>query len=156
MAKPDDKKAKRKLDEKLDEALRDTFPGSDPVSFTEPAPAKERDVIPPILEEYATEVREPVGYRRTDAEIAEEIRQALADDVGLDAHAVHVEVKNGEVRLRGTVRHCADMRRAEGHACAVMGATSVQSELQPIDRSDEEPPIASGVAAKMGKPDYDV
>jgi hypothetical protein len=44
MAKPDDKKAKRKLDDKLDQALRDTFPGSDPVSFTEPAPAKEQDV----------------------------------------------------------------------------------------------------------------
>jgi hypothetical protein len=44
MAKADDKKAKkRKLDEKLDEALMDTFPGSDPVSFTEPAPAKNQD-----------------------------------------------------------------------------------------------------------------
>jgi hypothetical protein len=43
MAKPHDETKKRKLDEKLDEALRDTFPGSDPVSFTEPAPVKEHD-----------------------------------------------------------------------------------------------------------------
>jgi hypothetical protein len=44
MAKADDNKAKkRKLDEKLDEALKDSFPGSDPVSLTEPAPAKEQD-----------------------------------------------------------------------------------------------------------------
>ena len=42
--KPDnDDKAKRKADEKLDQALKDSFPGSDPVSFTEPAPVKEGD-----------------------------------------------------------------------------------------------------------------
>ena len=43
MAKPDDKSTKRKLDEKLDQALKDSFPGSDPVSFTEPAPVNEED-----------------------------------------------------------------------------------------------------------------
>ena len=31
------------LDEKLDRALEDTFPASDPVSITEPAPAKKKD-----------------------------------------------------------------------------------------------------------------
>ena len=31
------------LDKKLDEALEGTFPGSDPVSFVEAAPVKERD-----------------------------------------------------------------------------------------------------------------
>ena len=45
MANADDTKGKkRKLDDKLDQALMDTFPGSDPVSFTEPAPVKEQDV----------------------------------------------------------------------------------------------------------------
>lgn len=29
-----------KLDKKLDQALQDTFPASDPVSFTEPGPAR--------------------------------------------------------------------------------------------------------------------
>jgi hypothetical protein len=43
MARPDNDKVKRKLDEKLDQALKDSFPGSDPVSFTEPAPVKEED-----------------------------------------------------------------------------------------------------------------
>jgi hypothetical protein len=37
------KNAKQKVDEKLDQALEETFPGSDPVSFIEPAPVKEQD-----------------------------------------------------------------------------------------------------------------
>lgn len=35
--------AKKKLDKKLDEALKGTFPGSDPVSFIEAAPVNEQD-----------------------------------------------------------------------------------------------------------------
>jgi hypothetical protein len=39
-AKPlSDKEKKEKLDKKLDEALNDTFPSSDPVAISEPAPA---------------------------------------------------------------------------------------------------------------------
>jgi hypothetical protein len=34
---------KRAEDEKLDRALKDTFPASDPVSFIEPAPKREND-----------------------------------------------------------------------------------------------------------------
>lgn len=34
--------AKAKIDDKLDEALQDSFPASDPVSFLEPAPARPR------------------------------------------------------------------------------------------------------------------
>jgi hypothetical protein len=34
---------KRRTDEKLDRALKDTFPASDPVSFIEPAPRNEND-----------------------------------------------------------------------------------------------------------------
>jgi osmotically-inducible protein OsmY len=108
----------------------------------------------PILEEYVTEVR--VGFRRPDDEIAEEVRNVLADDVGLDARAIHVEVKDGKVKLSGVVRTCADLRRAEGHACAVIGTTSVQSELQPLDTSEaRESPSETGAAGRMGKPEYD-
>jgi hypothetical protein len=35
--------AKKALDKKLDEALKDSFPGSDPVSFVEAAPVTEQD-----------------------------------------------------------------------------------------------------------------
>ena len=34
-----DKQKKEKLDKKLDEALEDTFPDSDPVAISEPGPA---------------------------------------------------------------------------------------------------------------------
>jgi hypothetical protein len=38
-----ERRLKAKIDEKLDQALRDTFPASDPVSFLEPVPAKDAD-----------------------------------------------------------------------------------------------------------------
>lgn len=42
-AKPTDSKSgeKRRLDEALEEGLEETFPGSDPVNVTQPAPSKE-------------------------------------------------------------------------------------------------------------------
>jgi hypothetical protein len=35
-----DKKDKTEQDKELDEALKESFPGSDPVSITQPAPSK--------------------------------------------------------------------------------------------------------------------
>uniref|UniRef100_Q07IZ0 Uncharacterized protein n=1 Tax=Rhodopseudomonas palustris (strain BisA53) TaxID=316055 RepID=Q07IZ0_RHOP5 len=35
-----DKKNKQEQDKELDEALQESFPGSDPVSITQPAPSK--------------------------------------------------------------------------------------------------------------------
>jgi hypothetical protein len=35
-----DKKTKKEQDKELDEALKESFPGSDPVSITQPAPSK--------------------------------------------------------------------------------------------------------------------
>lgn len=107
-------------------------------------------------EDHAPEVREPGGYRHSDADIARELRECLADDVGLDSRGIEVDVKQGEVTLSGTVRHCADMKRAEAHACAVPGVVQVRNALQ----AKEPVPSASpeqrgGAAAKMGKPGYE-
>ena len=55
-------------------------------------------------EDHAPEVREPGGYRHSDADIGRELRECLADDVGLDSRGIEVEVKNGEVTLSGSVR----------------------------------------------------
>lgn len=41
---------KAKIDDKLDQALRDSFPASDPVSFLQPAPAKGGDRKLPVVE----------------------------------------------------------------------------------------------------------
>jgi osmotically-inducible protein OsmY len=107
-------------------------------------------------EEYAPEAREPEGFRRSDEEIAREIAERLADDVGLDANGIDVSARHGEVTLRGTVRHCGDIRRAEGHACSVAGVTRIKSELVAQEEPIEPPdPAAGGAAAKMGKPRYE-
>jgi osmotically-inducible protein OsmY len=107
-------------------------------------------------EDHAPEVREPAGYRHSDADIARELRECLADDVGLDSRGIEVGVKNGEVTLSGTVRHCADMKRAEAHACAIPGVIQVRNGLQPEEPlpspASEQP---GGAAAKMGKPGYE-
>jgi hypothetical protein len=38
---PDEIKEKRRLEEALEEGLEETFPGSDPVNVTQPAPSRE-------------------------------------------------------------------------------------------------------------------
>ena len=42
--KPSPQDEKRKLDDKLDEALKDSFPGSDPVAMSEPAGERPRKI----------------------------------------------------------------------------------------------------------------
>jgi osmotically-inducible protein OsmY len=107
-------------------------------------------------EEYAREAREPQGYRRTDEEMAREICERLADDVGLDAGGVYVEVRQGEATLHGVVRHCADIPRAERHACAVVGVTCVRNDLTARETSEQaRRPAVVGAASKMGKPTYE-
>jgi osmotically-inducible protein OsmY len=107
-------------------------------------------------EDHLPEVREPTGYLHPDADIAREVRERLADDVGLDSRGIRVEVKNGEVTLSGPVRHCADMKRAEAHACAVSGVVLVRNDLQPKEPLPAPAPDQPvGPAAKMGKPRYE-
>jgi len=107
-------------------------------------------------EDYVPEVREPAGYRHSDADIARELRERLADDVGLDSRGIEVEVKNGEVTLSGAVRHYADMKRAEVHACAIPGVVQVRNDLQPNEPwPSAAPEQPGGAAAKMGKPGYE-
>ena len=107
-------------------------------------------------EDHLPEVREPAGYRHTDAEIARELRECLADDVGLDSRGIEVEVRQGEVALSGTVRHCADMQRAEAHACAIRGVVVVRNGLQPKEPLPAPAPgQRAGAAAKMGKPGFE-
>jgi osmotically-inducible protein OsmY len=107
-------------------------------------------------EDHLPEVREPAGYRHADADIARELNECLADDVGLDSRGIEVEVRHGEVILSGTVRNCADMQRAEAHACAIPGVALVRNGLQPKEPSPSPAPERrAGAAAKMGKPGYE-
>jgi hypothetical protein len=50
--KPSSRDEKRRLDDKLDEALKDTFPDSDPIAISEPAgeePQPPRKPAEPVL-----------------------------------------------------------------------------------------------------------
>lgn len=107
-------------------------------------------------QDHLPEVREPEGYRRSDAEIAKELGECLDDDVGLDARGVEFEVKEGTVLFSGIVRNEADIKRVEGHACALPGVTVVRNDLRcqqagPVSQ-DNSP---AGAASKMGKPSYE-
>lgn len=41
---------KARIEDKLDQALKDSFPASDPVSFLEPVPMKDSDRKLPVVE----------------------------------------------------------------------------------------------------------
>lgn len=111
-------------------------------------------------EEYAPEVREPAGYRHSDASIKEQVCRLLALDDGLDDSGIVVEVRSGEVTISGSVRQSADMHRAEQHACATEGVKLVRNALAP-DESPSDTSFAidgeqpAGAASKMGKPGYE-
>jgi osmotically-inducible protein OsmY len=79
--------------------------------------------------------RGPKGYKRSDARIEEDVNDRLTDDPYLDASDVHVQVKDSEVTLSGTIRRREDKRRAEDLAELVLGVTHVQNNLRvkPLD-----------------------
>ncbi|MBI1682594.1 BON domain-containing protein [Caulobacter hibisci] len=84
--------------------------------------------------------RGPKGYRRSDERIREDVSDRLTDDGWLDASAIEVLVKDGEITLNGTVHARDDKRRAELLAESVSGVDHVQNNLR-LDR---------GVEAKTG------
>jgi len=76
--------------------------------------------------------------RRTDAEIAEEIRRRMVWDVWLDPGLIAVAVRNSRVTLQGVVGSLAEKRRAYEDAW-VAGVTAVDDQPLAIDwsRRDE-------------------
>lgn len=74
--------------------------------------------------------RGPKGYRRSDDRVQEEVCEALKRDSEVDATNVEVEVKDGEVMLRGTVASRREKRLAEDCVEAVSGVENVQNHLR--------------------------
>ncbi|HET9055074.1 MAG TPA: BON domain-containing protein [Cyclobacteriaceae bacterium] len=72
----------------------------------------------------------PKGYKRSDERIREDINDRLSDDDSLDASEIEVDVKNGEVILRGTVSERSDKRRAEDVAESVSGVSNVENRIR--------------------------
>ena len=57
---------KAKIDDKLDQALKDSFPASDPVSFLAPVPMNDSDRKLPVVEA-ADDGRRPARTRKAKA-----------------------------------------------------------------------------------------
>ncbi|HZG68719.1 MAG TPA: BON domain-containing protein, partial [Herpetosiphonaceae bacterium] len=74
---------------------------------------------------------------RPDAEIAEDVRQALYDDPafheGADFFSMRVVVRDGVVELHGNVRNSTRRREAELIARRIRGVLDVRNELIPDD-----------------------
>ena len=88
--------------------------------------------------------RGPKDYRRTDERILEDISERLWDDDYIDASDVTVEVKDGEVTLRGNVDQRRVKHRIEDIADACGGVKDVHNEIRVQPRN--EWPYDKGVA----------
>ncbi len=82
--------------------------------------------------------RGPKGYRRTDARIAEDVNDRIADDPYVDGREMEVHVSDGEVTLNGYVDSRSAKRRAEDVADSVSGVTHCQNNLRVRRRAEAE------------------
>jgi hypothetical protein len=80
--------------------------------------------------------RGPRTYQRSDERIREEVNERLTDDPRVDASDIDVEVRNGEVFLRGRVDERRDKRAAEEIVENLPGVKDVRNELR-VERSSE-------------------
>jgi osmotically-inducible protein OsmY len=74
--------------------------------------------------------RGPKGYQRSDERLREEVSDRLMADDQVDASDIEVEVRDGEVRLTGTVPDRWAKRRAEDCAEQVMGVRDVMNQIR--------------------------
>jgi hypothetical protein len=74
--------------------------------------------------------RGPRNYRRSDERIREEVNERLTDDPRVDASDIEVEVRDGEVILRGRVDERRDKRTAEEVVENLPGVKDVRNELR--------------------------
>ena len=74
----------------------------------------------------------PPSILHTDDEIAEDVRLALLRDAGTNplSPSIRIAVRNGVVRLRGTVQTLDDAEQAEAVASSVPGVVEVREELE--------------------------
>lgn len=74
--------------------------------------------------------RGPKGWRRSDERILEDVNERLTQHPDIDAFEIEIEVKNGEVLLRGSVGDRHEKRMAEDVAENVSGVRNVRNELR--------------------------
>jgi osmotically-inducible protein OsmY len=72
----------------------------------------------------------PKGYTRTDERIKEDVHERLTEDASVDASEIEVDVKNGEVFLKGTVNSRQEKRRAEDVIENISGVKNVENHIK--------------------------
>jgi hypothetical protein len=72
----------------------------------------------------------PRGYRRSDANIEEDVCDLLTQHGKIDASDIEVKVENGEVTLTGKVNDRRSKRLAEDLAESISGVTDVHNHLR--------------------------
>ena len=78
--------------------------------------------------------RGPRNYRRSDERIREDVSEILTQHGQIDASDVEVDVRDGEVTLRGTVDSRRSRRMAEDAVEDVPGVRDVQNQLRVSER----------------------
>ena len=72
----------------------------------------------------------PKGYKRSDARILEDVSERLMENGHIDASDIEVDVRSGEVILKGSVANRQMKRLAEDVAASVLGVKDVQNQLR--------------------------
>jgi osmotically-inducible protein OsmY len=72
----------------------------------------------------------PKGYTRTDERIKEDVHERLTEDGQIDASDIEVDVKSGEVFLKGTVKNRQEKRRAEDIIENISGVKNVENHIK--------------------------
>lgn len=71
----------------------------------------------------------PKGYQRSDERIKEEVCERLTWHGQIDASNIEIDVKDGEVTLRGQVEHKYEKRMAEDIIESIHGVKDIQNEI---------------------------
>lgn len=74
--------------------------------------------------------RGPKGYQRSDERIREDVSERLAEHGWVDASGIEVDVKDGEVTLKGSVSERNQKRMAEYAIDDVPGIREVHNEIR--------------------------
>ena len=92
----------------------------------------------------------PKGYQRSDDRIREEVSDELMAHGDIDASEIEVDVKGGEVILKGTVDSREAKRMAEDVAERIQGVRDVTNQIR-VSKSGSESGQSSGGARTAGK-----
>jgi hypothetical protein len=96
----------------------------------------------------------PRGYRRSDERIREDVSDRLTDHPGIDASDIDVDVRGGEVTLKGTVTSRDQKRMAEDVIESCPGVGEVHNQLRVQREHSGTQWSSSGVGAMAGTSTY--